>query len=270
MIKGLATLGLAAALVGGSATIAEAQSFIGLSGDRTLQRFTFDGGRVTDQFSVSGVPGKLLGFDRRTQTDGLLYGIFANGTIATINPSNGRATAVGTASERLPDPVSIDFNPVADAIRVVGQNGRNFRVNVTTGAVTTDAPITFPAVVPPAPPNQFNGDNPPQVVGVAYTNARPGVNATQLYDVEAETDATFLQTPPNNGTLSAVGQLALGIGGQVGFDIFSRSSGVTTAYLARTGRLYRIDLGSGRTIDNGRAIVNLNSGTRDIAVLTNP
>jgi hypothetical protein len=106
----------------------------------------------------------------------------------------------------------------------------------------------------------------PQVVGSAYTNSsfsasRP--TTTQLYAVDAATDQLFLQSPPNDGTLTMGKRLRVDVGQQAGFDIAGDDN---VGYLAtstppsRRSTLYRVDVLTGKTrklgkIGSGRRLV---------------
>ena len=52
----------------------------------------------------------------------------------------GGCSGVTTVSE-LPATVTVDFNPVADRLRVIGSDGTNLRANVADGKVVTDGAL---------------------------------------------------------------------------------------------------------------------------------
>ena len=83
--------------------------------------------------------GPLLGIDVRP-ADGMLYGVASDGIIVTIDPKSGQATMKSKMSETLKPGVgaSVDFNPVADRLRVMGSDGTSLRVNVDDGKATVD------------------------------------------------------------------------------------------------------------------------------------
>ena len=109
-----------------------------------------------------GTAAPLAGINSRA-ADGLLYGVTTDGQIVTINPRTGAATASGNLTLVLPAvQLSVDINPVADAIRIVGIDGSNLRHPFATGATTVaDTSLNFPPRRP-APPNPF-GDTAPDV-----------------------------------------------------------------------------------------------------------
>ena len=96
----------------------------------------------------------------------------------------------------------MDFNPVADRLRVIGSDGTNLRANVDDGKVTTDGALKF------AETDMHKGEK-PNVVAGAYTNSFKGAKETALYDIDATIGALFKQAPPNDGVLNAVGKLGV-------------------------------------------------------------
>jgi hypothetical protein len=132
----------------------------------------------------------------------------------------------------------VDFNPVADRLRVVSNSGQNLRINVDTGETTTDGQLAMVceacvAVVP-------------TITAAAYTNSFRGAASTQLYVLDTALGQLFLQNPPNNGSLTngtPVGLGGAGATGLNGFDIESRSSiGYAAVRLNLTVSLFRIDV----------------------------
>lgn len=227
--------------------------------------------------SVTGLGGgeTLLGIDFRPK-DGLLYGITSAGRIVTIDPASGAATAKATLGADAADTTApyaalagtafaVDFNPVADRLRVIGDTGQNLRINVDTGATTTDGALNRMGAAP-------------VVTAGAYTNSYQGATATMLYDIDNASASLALQNPPNDGTLTLVGPLGVAVAGDAGIDIAGGANGLALAVL-RTGvgapsSLYRVDLASGAaTMINGlatpaaSAIGNGQVGLRDIAIL---
>ncbi len=202
----------------------------------------------------------LVGLDYRDSTgtvyalgdDGQLYVVLANASGAGYT-----ATPIGeplplAAGTDLTAGVGFDVNPVVDRIRLVTADGSNYRINpesVTagTGVVTSDGTLSYG-------PGETG-----TVTAAAYTGNVSGVTATELYDIDTQRDALVLQAPPNEGTLTEVGDLLPG-GGDVtaanGFDI----SGVTgDAYaVLETGAddtgIYRVDLANGDVTLIGPAV----------------
>lgn len=163
----------------------------------------------------------LIGIDFRVQ-NGMLYGVGNGGGVYLIDTSTAAATAVNSLSMALEGAsFGVDFNPVADRLRIVSDTGQNLRHNVNVGGVTLlDAALNYTA-----------GTTAPGVAGAAYTNNDlDAATATTLFDMDTNLDQIAIQSPPNNGSLAATGKLTIDAGPVAGFDIYSRlEDGVTTA-----------------------------------------
>ena len=203
--------------------------------------------------AVVGVaPGTtLLGIDVRPST-GVLYGLGSDGQLYAIDRGTGNADEVGTpiASFDGSAGVGFDFNPVADALRVVTAD-RNYRLNATTGAVVGEGPAMSgtpgPLAYAAGDPNEGVA---PQASGAAYTESSRGLplpTATALFDIDAGTDALVRQNPANAGTLLTVGSLLLDASGAGGFDVSPDDGQAAYAVLTtETGQgLYVVDLATG-------------------------
>ncbi|SDI07529.1 DUF4394 domain-containing protein [Janthinobacterium sp. YR213] len=217
---------------------------------------------------------RLLGFDIRPK-DGLLYGISSAGRIVTIDPATGAASVKATLAADAADATApytaiagtafgVDFNPVADRLRVIGNTGQSLRINVDTGATTTDGAVNRAGATP-------------AVTAAAYSNSFAGTTATMLFDIDTASASLALQNPPNDGTLVNVGLLGVAAAGDVGFDIAGGANGLALAALrtSATGpsSLYRIDLATGAAVLSGgaatpaaSAIGNGTVGLVDIAI----
>ena len=209
-----------------------ASSFIALSDNNVLVSFNSSNLSRVSSIPVTGIDGSLLGIDTRP-ANGLIYGITTANTIYTINPNTGIATKVSTLSTPFTGTSisGFDFNPVADRLRIVGDNDQNFRINVDTGAVTVDGNLAFAA-------GDVNASTNPTVTAAAYTNAIAGATATQLFDIDAALDVLTLQNPPNNGTLTTIGKLGIDVDSLAGFDIVSTSDGKNAAFAVANSTLY--------------------------------
>ena len=250
---------IAAAMISVGATHASAASLIAVTGDRDLVTIDAESGSVTGTMAVSGVDGRLLGVDVRP-ADGQLYGLFQDGTLATIDPASGAATEVSKLSTMLAEGVAatVDFNPVADRLRVMGSDGASLRVNVETGEVIEDGRHAF------AEADMHKGET-PNVVAGAYTNSYAGTEATRLYNIDATIGALLLQDPPNDGVLNAIGKLGMDVT-EVGFDIVSDGQGGNRAWLIVGSALYEVDLETGAATEAG-AIDGGPAPIRDLAIM---
>lgn len=239
-------------LLSALAVPAMANTVVGLSGDADLHWLDTESWTETGKVTVSGVEGKLLGIDVRP-ADGKLYGVFADGTLATIDHETGEATKVSTLATTLGDGVSatVDFNPVADKLRVMGSDGTSLRVTVDTGEVVTDGS------------HAYEDGTSPNVIAGAYTNSHAGTETTQLYNIDGAAGWLVLQDPPNDGKLNPVGEIGVKPT-EAGFDIASDGEGGNAAWLVVDGGFHSVDLETGATTEAGKIE---GANVRDIAIL---
>ena len=184
----------------------------------------------------------VLGIDFRP-ADNLLYAVGSTARLYTLNPATGAATHVAMLVADVADTTEpftalnganfgVDFNPAADRLRLVSDARQNLRINVGTGAVTTDTNLDFVA---------------PDVVAAAYTQSFANTLGTRLLTIDAATGTLQQQSPPNDGVLATIGRLdpALAFGPTAGFDIAGGDDGLSLAVLQPTGAgqstLYRVN-----------------------------
>ncbi len=193
-----------------------------------------------------------------------------SGWLYTIDTATGAATFVAElvrTSDGLPvqlDGTSFgfDFNPAAVALRIVSDTGQNLRVlpsdrvvagiQRATGDIFIDGTLSYAAIGTTPRPTATG------VSGAAYTNNDVDpATPTTLYDIDTTLDDLVIQSPPNDGTLTRVGDLGRSTSGAVGFDIRT-IAGANTAYASLTrqvGRgaivanLYLVDLATGALTD---------------------
>jgi hypothetical protein len=179
----------------------------------------------------------LLAIDRRA-ADGGLYALANTGAIYQLNPATGAATARSTLQAVSGDDnpfttlsgsnFGIDFNPTVDRLRIVSNTGQNLRVNVDTGAATTDGTINPAGSA---------------VTAAGYSNAFAGATSTQLYVLDAAAGRLHLQDPPNNGTLAAGVALGVTADAANGFDVDARTNtGYAALQVGGETALYTINL----------------------------
>jgi hypothetical protein len=252
------TIALAAA-VSALAFPALAGPAVALVGDRTLVMFDTASPAAGTAMEVTGVE-RLVGIDVRPG-DKKLYGVAADGTLVTIDTASGAATAGARLSTMLPDGVEgmVDFNPMADRLRIMGADGTNLRANVDTGEVTVDGKLNFEA-------GDANAEATPMVVATAYTNSVGKPEATAMYDIDAGLGALLRQTKPNDGTLATIGMLGIEGAETYAFDIEAKAVDDNTAWLVAGKGLYTVDLTSGAATMVGE-IGGVDGAVRDIAVL---
>ena len=166
----------------------DSRELVALTDGNMLTFFNSGTPSETDTLLVEGVEGTLLGFDFRP-ANGLLYALSSTGTLYTIDVGSGVATAVSELSEDFVARArsGVDFNPVADRLRLTGANGQNFRVNVDTGEVTLDGELAFVA-------GDTNEGLAPNVTASAYTNSTATTpETTALYNLDASLNALLEQ-----------------------------------------------------------------------------
>ena len=190
---------------------------------------------------------RLLGIDYRP-ADGQLYGVTGTG-VFTID-SSGNAARINTFTTPFNGGTTsgVDFNPAADALRIVGANGQNFGIGMGgRGATGVQTPLAYATGDPNAGAN-------PTITAAAYTNSFAGVPAgrtTELFDIDSNLNVLVLQSPPANGTLTTRGPLGIDVGTVGGFDIFSPLVGENIAFAAfalngsTAASLYTINLNTG-------------------------
>ena len=230
---------------------------VAITADGRLLEFESDDPDDADRIGrISGLIGdtKLVGIDYRPK-NGLLYGLGDAGGIYTISDRTALATKVHQLTVALSGTsFGVDFNPAADALRIVSDTGQNLRVPFATtppGATVMDGTLTYPPATAPAT----------GVAGAGYTNNDADPNTgTTLFDLDSVLDQASIQSPANSGQLVATGKLGVDTGATIGFDVFSEiRNGTTTGVRAfaslatadgRT-RLFRINLLQGRASQVG-------------------
>ena len=215
----------ALAVFGFGAGAAEAADVVALISNDTLAWVDTQSGRVTSKSFVTGVSGRVLGIDVRP-SDGKLYGLFEDGTVATIDPQTGVATRLETL-KTVPAAgthVTVDFNPVADAMRIMASDGTNLRTKIAGGAVAEDKRHAFDSA-------DMHASETPAIIAGAYTNSFKGTEKTALYNIDGTIAGLIRQDPPNDGTLKAVGKLGVALETSVGFDILADGKGGNEAWL---------------------------------------
>lgn len=209
----------------------------------------------------AGSDSRLIGIDFRPQ-DGLLYGVGNGGGLYRVDTAGATLTPVGQLST-LPDPAAssfgVDFNPAANALRIVANTGQNLRQSFANlgsanplAATAVDGILGYTTSATPGPTALG-------VVGAAYTNNDLSTNtATSLFVLDVNLGQVALQSPANAGFLVATGKLGVAATGG-GLDIYSVLRGnatvaqralATLAAGADTG-LYDLDLLTGRATLRG-------------------
>lgn len=203
----------------------------------------------------------------------LFYGLSNQRRLYTVDPKTGATTRVNATaftSETLVGPV-IDFNPVADRLRVIASE-QNLRVNPNDGTLAgTDTDVFFDS-------NDVNDNRIPQLAALAYDRNGRGATVTTLFALDVTTNSLVRvgsrdgsPDAPNSGKLFTVAVLSVSFTSNAGFDI-EPDGDTAYAALAPSGTgasLYRIDLKGGNAdlvdpIDDGdRTIISLTIGPKD-------
>ena len=253
---------LGGAFAAATASAADAATLIGLTADNQLLRIDTETRRASAPVRVGGAPGKLLGIDVRP-ADGKLYGLTDSGQIVVIDSTTGMATRVSQLNESFDSGgrAVVDFNPVADRLRVMGMNGANLRVNVQTGEAAKDGQLKYAAGTP------YVGTA-PRVVAGAYTNSAAGAQQTALLTIDSLSRTLNLQAPPNDGVQQPRGEVARSLPAGLAFDILADGQGNNRGFLLAGGKLHDVDLQTGRATDLG-AVSGLPGGAEvvDIAAM---
>lgn len=253
-VKAFLAASTALVTLAGTAQAAEVAALIG---NDTIAIVDTTAKKATKSMKVTGVDGALVGIDVRP-ADGMLYALAADGTLYTI-AMDGKATRKSKLETMLPAGASatVDFNPVADRLRVIGSDGTSLRVNVDDGKVIKDGSLKYAD-------GDANKGKAPKVMAGAYTNSVKGTKETTLLNIDGTTGALVKQAPPNDGILNTVGALGPKVD-VVAFDIWS--DGTRNEGWAMAGdQLWSIDLATGKATPVAK-IEGLGGVVKDIAIL---
>jgi hypothetical protein len=238
-----------------------AGSFVSLSEDQTLQMFDSKPRKVNATMMVKGLSAPLAGIDIRPADD-MIYGLQRDGQIVPINMTLGQTTVKAKPDQMLTAnlALTVDFNPVADRMRIVVDDGTNLRINVDDGKTTVDGRLKFADADADADKAAT-----PFILARAYANTFKGTKETALYEIDANIGVMVKQAPPNAGILSTLGNIGKKPKA-IAFNIQSDGKGGNTGWLLADGTLSTIDISNGQTTAVG-SVAGLKGQVRDIAVL---
>jgi len=219
-------------------------------------------GRSKELSFVSGFVGgdtQLIGIDYRVQNN-LLYGVGNKGGIYTLDPSSGQLNLVTNLTVNLNgNAFGVDFNPAADALRVVSNRGQNLRhpfAGPTMFQTAVDGTLTYPATAT-TPEITARG-----VTGSAYTNNDlDSTTSTTLFGIDTKLDQVVVQSPANAGLVQATGSLGVKASQWVGFDNYSEIQDGQTQFIrgfaslrvsGAESSLYEIELLTGKATSLGK------------------
>ena len=189
-----------------------------------------------------------------------LYAITSNGNAYSLDLGTAAATLLFSPLTAISNLTDLDFNPVADRMRLFGDTDLNYRMvpNVTTlpsgggtaGTVITDGSFSNPAF---------------ELESSAYTNNFDSAPSTTLYSIDTTTDSLVIHSgaPQFNGVAAVGTGLGFAIGNNVGFDV--GQDGI--AYLSDDNNFFTVNLATGAATPAG--IVG-GSGLVSIAALAVP
>jgi len=122
--------------------------------------------KVLSRVMLSGLAAgdTLVGMDSRI-SKGVLFALSKSGRLYTVDTASGAMKAVGSAPAVAlqGDAFGMDFNPVADRVRVMGSTGQNLRLHPDTGALAATDPAPAYALT------DKRAGTKPEVVAAAYT-----------------------------------------------------------------------------------------------------
>jgi hypothetical protein len=194
-------------------------------------------GKATSDVRVTGLEADetLVGIDRRP-LNGVVYGVAQSGdgtnlyAIDANGVATGRLALFDIAMPTTPivlegSSFGVDFNPAADALRIVSDTGQNLRAfppgraTGTAGATTRDGNLN----------TADSTRTPTGVVAAAYKNNVAMAPSTELLDIDADDDVLWTQAPPNSGGLTNARRLGIPTSSVAALDI-QTVGGVDTAY----------------------------------------
>ena len=237
----------------------------GLTADQQLVRFRVANPahhRVVGTISGLNADTALVGIDFRVQ-DGKLYGVGNAGGIYTIDTESAIATRVSQLTVPLNGAsFGVDFNPAANALRIVSDAGQNLSHSIDANTTTPQTALTFP------------GRTAFAVTGAAYVNNDlDGSTATTLFDIDPVNNVVAIQSPPAGGVLVTAGALGVDADAPVGFDIYStvrnglavRNTGFAALTAGGQSGLYIVNLLTGQA----RLLGEFNTRVVDLALPLN-
>ena len=283
-IHRLLAVGLAALILFGTPGAASAHrrspsdvTVYGLTTGQRIVTFSLDSPQsVQNNVAVQGLArgARAIGFDRRPAND-TFYTVAmsrSGAALYTVDPTTGQTNLVAplvsapTATSPTRTPMwlngkefGVDFNPAADALRVVSDTGQNLRI-IPSARTAADGTALLPGDTFTDAAINRAGSTVPGVTGVAYTNNDTDpATATTLYDIDSQRDELSIQNPPNAGALTNTVPLSEQTGPRVGFDIRTTSGGdlAVASLTRRVGpsirtRIVVVDLATGNVDTQGQ------------------
>lgn len=160
----------------------------------------------------------LIGIDFRP-SDGQLHALSDTGNLYQIDltpPGRGNQVRIAAVNPRFAGGLQslMDFNPVVDALRLIGTNDQNFAI-VNSGGNLNQTVIQTPIAYAAGDPNA-GAD--PALTGGAYTNNVAGALTTLFYGLDYDRDVLVTIAPGANGSSATGGGQVTTIGRLLRFD----------------------------------------------------
>ncbi|MCK6441151.1 DUF4394 domain-containing protein [Elstera cyanobacteriorum] len=259
-----ARMALAGTVVLAATTAAQAQRvpahWVGLLDGNRIVHIDGRTAKVAKPVALTGIDGTVVGIDVRP-ANGKLYALTLSGGLYTVDPKTGTATRASQLDKAVNtglNPV-VDFNPVADRLRVLGIDGASYRINVDSGQVAVDGSLKYDA-------GDAAAGKTPMVQAGAYSNSIAGTKETGLYDIDTTLGTFLVQAPPNDGVLKTRGSLGIKASAPLAFDIVTDGAGGNLGYLVAGKTLYTVDIASGKATKKAD-LAGLRGALRDLAAL---
>lgn len=243
-----------------------------------LELLTLNAGqptKVLKRVQLSGLAAgdTLVGIDYRI-AKGVLFALAKSGRLYTVDTATGVLKPVGAAPAVTlqGDAVGMDFNPVADRVRVMSTSGQNVRLHPDTGALAATDPAPFYAA------GDRRAGVKPEVAAAAYTYNKKDDKLTTNFAIDR--NGGFLVTMGsaegvqpvvsfNTGQLYTVGALGVTEMSDASMDIADVSGAAFAAVRLKshaTTRLYSVDLQTGK----GTFIGTVGDGARVLGLAVEP
>jgi hypothetical protein len=220
------------------------RNIYGLNADNTIFVLSPGSTGFRRLVSVTEVDGNLIGIDFRPADESAtsIYGLTNTGKLYTINVGSselGATTLVSTLSTRFAGGFQslMDFNPVLNALRLIGTNDQNFALVNSGGNLNVTAVQTAMSYAP----GDVNAGVDPNVTGGAYNNNFVGAASTLFYGIDYNLGTFVTIAPPlsatgssntGGGQLQTIGRITNAKGNPLNFspttdlDIYSEDGGV--------------------------------------------
>lgn len=228
-------------------------------------------GKVLQRTAVTGLPAgeTVVGMDYRI-AKGVLFVLSSAGRLYTLDVPTGVlkpvGIAVGVALQG--QAFGVDFNPVADRVRVVSNSGQNIRLHPDTGAMAATDPAPAYAA------GDARAGTKPELVAAGYTYNKTDEKLTTNFAIDRNggylvTQGSREGVQPvvsfNTGLLFSVGPLGIADMVDANMDIADVTGAAFATVTTRSqsvSRLYSLDLASGKatllgTVGDGSRVIGL-------------